>query len=162
MPGLDLSLLPSPAPLLGLMQVSQEYAAISVPIWIRACERFQAEVAARKGGGEDSDGAGDLIDVWNNVLDRTLMEFNRSGEFAKAQQRLLHAAVRHRQELRGAFEKAAKAVDLPTRTEINDVYLRLHDLTREVHALRRELRELRKGAAAKPAAGKAKQSRKAT
>ena len=145
MPGRDLFTLPSAAPLIGLIQVSQEYAAISVPMWIKTCERFLAEVKKRQetANGNSLD-AGALIDVWNNVLDLTLMEFNRSGEFAKAQQWLLHAASEQRRELGGAVEKLAKLVDMPTRTEMTDVYRRLHDLTREVHALRKELRELRR------------------
>ena len=87
MSGRDLFKPPSLAPLLGLIQVAQEYAAISVPIWIKACERFLAEAKKRQEAenGRPPD-AGELLDVWNDVLDRTLMEFNRSGEFARAQQ----------------------------------------------------------------------------
>jgi Poly(R)-hydroxyalkanoic acid synthase subunit (PHA_synth_III_E) len=149
LPGRDLFMLPSLAPLLGLIQVAQEYAQISVPIWIKAMDRFIAEAKKRQGAGAKAD-AGELMDVWNNVLDLTMMEFNRSGEFARAQRMLLHAAAAQRRELGGAVEKLAKAVDMPTRTEMTDVYRRLHELTREVYALRRELRELRRGA--KPAA----------
>jgi Poly(R)-hydroxyalkanoic acid synthase subunit (PHA_synth_III_E) len=148
-PGGDLFRLPSLAPLIGLLQVSQNYAAISLPIWIKACERFVAEVKDRKhANGEGTPSAGEVMDVWNNVLDRTLMEFNRSGEFAAAQQQLLHAAAQHRRELSGAFEKAARAVNMPTRTEMTDTYRRLHDLTREVHALRQEIREMRRSSKA--------------
>jgi hypothetical protein len=152
-PGSGMFALPSPAPLLGLMQVSQEFARISLPIWIKTCERFLAEAQKRQkaenGNGVDADS---LLDIWNNVLDLTLMEFNRSGEFAKAQQWLLHAASEHRRELGGAVEKLAKLVDMPTRTEMTDVYRRLHDLSREVHTLRKELRELRRKPEAKPEA----------
>jgi hypothetical protein len=145
LPGRDLFTLPSPAPLFGLMQVAQEYAAISVPIWIKTCERFLAEAKKRQeaANGKSLE-AGALLDVWNNVLDLTLMEFNRSGEFARAQQWLLHAVSEQRRELGGAVEKLAKLVDMPTRTEMTDVYRRLHDLTREVHAQRKEIRELRR------------------
>jgi hypothetical protein len=144
-PGRDMFALPSPAPLLGLMQVSQEFAKISVPIWIKTCERFLAEAKKRQdaGNGKGAD-AGALLDIWNSVLDLTLMEFNRSGEFARAQQWLLHAASEQRRELGGAVEKLAKMVDMPTRTEMTDVYRRLHDLSREVHTLRKEVRELRR------------------
>ena len=143
MPGRDLFKPPSLTPLLGLIQVSQEYATISVPIWIKACERFLGEAKKRQDANGKTPDAGDLLDVWNNVLDLTLMEFNRSGEFAKAQQWLLHAASEQRRELGGAVEKLARIADMPTRTEMTDVYRRLHDLTREVHSLRREIRALR-------------------
>lgn len=149
LPGADLFQLPSPAPLIGLIQVSLDYATISVPIWIKAYERFLAEVKERQAADKgQAPSAGEVMDAWNNVLDRTLMEFNRSGEFAKAQQRLLHAAAQQRRELSGTVEKIARAIDLPTRSEMTDVYRRLHDLTREVHGLRQEIRALR--AAPKP------------
>jgi len=143
LPRLDGSALPSAAPFLELVAVAQQYLLAAAPVWVRACQRFQAEVEERRAKGDRLDGAGEAMDVWNNVLDRTLMEFNRSEEFAKVQQRFLHAAMRQRREVRRTVERAATAVDLPTRTEMTDVYRRLHDLTREVHGLRRELRALR-------------------
>jgi Poly(R)-hydroxyalkanoic acid synthase subunit (PHA_synth_III_E) len=172
LPRLDGSALPSPGPLVELMMVAQQYLLTAAPVWVQACQRFQAEVAERRQAGEKLDSSGEAMDLWNNVLDRTLMEFNRSEDFAKVQQRFLHAAMRQRREVRKTAERAAKAVDLPTRTEMTDVYQRLHDLTREVHGLRRELRALRPtdeaeaarpgeaavGAAQKPGAARRKAS----
>jgi hypothetical protein len=42
---------------------------------------------------------------------------------------------------------AAEAIDMPTRTEMLDIYARLHGLMREVHSLRREVRALNAGGA---------------
>ena len=146
LPGLDGAKLPSIGPALELMAVAQQYMVAAAPVWLEACRHFQAEVAERRQAGERMDSAGTALDLWNGVLDRTLMEFNRSAEFAAVQQRFLHAAMRQRLEVRNLFEGAAKAVDLPTGTEMKDVYRRLHDLQREVHALKRELRQQAKGA----------------
>lgn len=63
--------------------------------------------------------------------------------------------MHHRQQVRRLAEQAAEAVDLPTRTEMNDVYRRLHDLQREVLGLRRDLRAAGR-ARAKPAAKRGK------
>ena len=76
------------------------------------------------------------MELWNAVLDHTLMEFNRSSEFADIQQRYLRAATRQRLETRRYFEMLAKMADSPTRTEMDDVYRRLHELRRDVAALR--------------------------
>jgi hypothetical protein len=162
LPRLDASALPSAGPFLELITVAQQYLAAAAPVWVQVCQRFQAEVAERRTQGETLDSAGEAMDLWNNVLDRTLMEFNRSEDFARVQQRFLHAAMRQRQEVRRTFERAAKAVDLPTRTEMTDVYQRLHDLTREVHGLRRELRALRPTdkAEARPAAAAGSEAQK--
>ena len=151
LPRLDGSALPSPGPLVELMMVAQQYLLAAAPVWAQACQRFQTEVTERRARGDTLDSAGAAMDLWNNVLDRTLMEFNRSADFAKVQQRFLQAAMRQRRAVRTTFERAAKGVDLPTRTEMTDVYQRLHDLLREVHGLRREVRALRETQAA-PAA----------
>jgi hypothetical protein len=146
LPRMDGSTLPSAGPAVDLMLVSQQYLSSMMPVWVKACDSFQAEVLARRAKGEVLDSAGEGMDIWNNVLDRTLMEFNRSGDFAKVQQRLLQASMRQKQEMRRAVEMAAEAIDMPTRTELTDVYRRLHDLLREVHGLRREVRALRENA----------------
>jgi polyhydroxyalkanoate synthase subunit PhaE len=152
-PSLDSGALPSVAPAIELMAVTQQYLLAVAPIWVKVCQRFQAEVADRRQRGEAMDSSGEAMDLWNTVLDQTLMEFNRSAEFAAVQQRFLHAAMRQRLEVRKLAERAAQAVDLPTRTEMDDVYRRLHDLVHEVHGLRRELRALKQAGAERPKAG---------
>ena len=159
LPGLDGDALPSFAPAMELMSLAQQYLTVAAPVWLQAGERFQSEVAERRRNGERLDSAGEALDLWNNVLDRTLMEFNRSSEFAELQQRFLRAAMRQRLETRKVVERAAKAVDMPSRAEIDDVYRRLHDLLREVHGLRREIRKLRQAAA--PAGAEPRKSRTA-
>lgn len=144
LPALDGGRMPSAAPMLELAAVAQQYLAAIAAIWPRLMQRYQAELEESRSQGAASDGAGRAMDLWNNVLDRTLMEFNRSMDFATLQQRFLHAVMRQRHEVRALTEQAAKALELPTRTEMDDTYRRLHDLTREVDALRREVRALRK------------------
>jgi hypothetical protein len=155
LPGLDAEALPSPGPALELAAVAQHYMRVAVPLWVEACRRFQARAAERGAQGARLDSAGETLDLWNEILDRTLMEFNRSAEFGELQQRFLRAAMRQRLEVRKFMERAARMVDLPTRTELDDVYRRLHDLRREVHELRRELRAVRAAnAAAAPGPGR--------
>jgi hypothetical protein len=151
LPALDHNALPSLGPAAELMSVVNQFMMTAVPVWARACQHFQAKVAERRRADPHAlDSAGDALDIWNNVLDQTLMEFNRSSEFAKLQQRFLRAAMGQRQEMRKLGERIAQTVDLPRRTELDDVYRRLHDLLREVHDLRRELRALQRTAAPRP------------
>src|SRR3954469_15918892 len=51
LPRLDGSALPSPGPMLELMIVAQQYLAEAAPVWVQACQRFQAEVAERRARG---------------------------------------------------------------------------------------------------------------
>ena len=153
LPGLDAGAVPSVAPAIELMAATQQYLQAAAPVWTRMCQRFQAEIEQHRAEGDDPDSAGAALDLWNNVVDRTFMEFNRSDDFAKAQQRFLRAAMHHRLEVRKLAEQAAQAADLPSRSEMEEVYRRLHDLQREVHGLRRELRAGKRGGVKGASAG---------
>lgn len=156
LPLLDGKALPSLAPAAELLAAASQLMLAALPLWLRTTQRFQAEMAARRTEGAPAlPGAGDAMDILNNVLDQTLMEFNRSAEFATLLQRVLRAAMGYRNEARRFGERLANAVDLPTRTEMTDVYQRLHDLQRETHALRRELRAMKKQAGATAPAARA-------
>ena len=141
-PRLDAALIPAPGAAVEITLLVQQYIAAAMPAWAKACETFQAEIAARRAKGEAIDVA-DGMDIWNGTLDRTLMAFNRSGEFAELQKRLLRLAMQQRQATRKRAEVVAEALDMPTRTEMIDVYRRLHGLMREVHAVRAEVRTLK-------------------
>ncbi len=142
LPRLDEALMPSPASAAEMTLLIQQYLAAAMPAWVKASEAFQAEIAARRAKGETVEVA-DGMDVWNSVLDRTLMSFNRSGDFAELQKRMLRLTMQQKQGHRKRAEMVAEALDMPTRTEMLDVYQRLHGLMREVHALRAEVRELK-------------------
>jgi Poly(R)-hydroxyalkanoic acid synthase subunit (PHA_synth_III_E) len=139
--------IPSFEPTIELMGVMQQYLRIATPIWIEACKCFEAEAARRHEKGEALDSASEALELWNNTVDRTLMEFNRSSEFAELQQRYLRVGIRQKLETRRYFEQLAKMVDYPTRAELDDVYRRLHELRREVVSLRRKLDDLNIGPA---------------
>ncbi|HET6185101.1 MAG TPA: poly(R)-hydroxyalkanoic acid synthase subunit PhaE [Acetobacteraceae bacterium] len=148
LPVTEPSALPSLVPAAELVAVTQQYMMAALSVGLRTCQRFQAEMARRRAEGGTTDSAGEALDVWNNVLDQVLMEFNRSDEFAAVQQRFVRAAMRQRQEVRKLTEGFARALDLPTRSELDEVHRRMHDMTRELHALRRELRALKQSAPA--------------
>jgi Poly(R)-hydroxyalkanoic acid synthase subunit (PHA_synth_III_E) len=121
----------------------------AIPVWIAASQRFQTEMAERTKKGEKVS-PGEALDLWNGALDHALMQFNRSGEFARLQQKLLRASLQHRLELRKIGERSARMFDMPTREEMTDVYRRMHQMQREIHQLRRELRAARSGESAAP------------
>jgi hypothetical protein len=144
LPPTDRFALPSLHSAFELAAVMQQYTQVTLSVCARICQAFQAEAAARRKAGGRFDSPGEALDLWNDVVDRTLMEFNRSSEFGDLQRRFVRAAMRQRLAVRKQVERVAEAVDLPTRTELDDVYRRLHDLLREVHALRHELRAARR------------------
>jgi hypothetical protein len=153
LPSPDLSILDSSAAMLDVVGLANQYMAVSIPMWVSASQRFQHEIAERSQRGEPVKSPGEALDLWNGVVDRTLMEFNRSGEFARIQQRLLRASAQYRLELRKIGERSARVFDMPTRAEMTDIYRRMHDMQREIQTLRREVRTLRQAASPQDAGG---------
>jgi hypothetical protein len=143
LPKVELSMLPASAALLDLVGLMQKFMRVSIPMWAAASQGFQAEVDARTQKGEPVRSPAEALELWNGVLDRTLMEFNRSGEFAQMQRQLVRSAAQYRIALRKIGEQSARSFDMPTRQEMTDVYRRMHDMQREVHKLRQEVRALR-------------------
>jgi Poly(R)-hydroxyalkanoic acid synthase subunit (PHA_synth_III_E) len=143
-PNLNLSAIDTFAATIDLIGLLQQYISISLPLWLSATRQFQAEIAARAKQGNGVKSPGEALDLWNGIVDRALMEFNRSGEFAKIQRRLLRASAQYRLELRKLGDRGALLLDMPTRAEMTDVYRRMHDMQREVQKLRRELSALRR------------------
>jgi hypothetical protein len=143
LPRLELSMLPASAAMLDLAGLMQKFLTVSIPIWATASRRFQEEVDTRKQNSEAVRSPAEVLELWNGVLDRTLMEFNRSGEFAQMQRQLVRAAAQCRLALRNIGEQSARTFDMPTRQEMTDVYRRIHDMRREMHTLRQEVRVLR-------------------
>jgi Poly(R)-hydroxyalkanoic acid synthase subunit (PHA_synth_III_E) len=144
LPSFDFSALKSSASIIDLMGLAQQYLAVSIPLWLLISRNFQSEIAQRAEAGMAVRTPGEALDVWNNVVDRTLMDFNRSGDFAHLQQRLLRALTQYRLDLRKLGEKSSQLLDMPTRSEMTEVYRRMHAMQRELQELRQQLRLLRR------------------
>jgi hypothetical protein len=100
--------------------------------------------------GEKLTSARDLMRTWYSIADRTLMHKFNTEEFLNIQNKLTDALMKHKTAQRDALEIVYNAMELPTRSEIDEAY-------RDIHALKREVRVLRK--ALKEATGKAVQIR---
>lgn len=135
---LDGETLKSFAPAVELVQVGQQYAAAVTRVSAEICTKFQQRLAAKN---MKIDGSGAALDLWNEIVDETLMAFNRSETFGDLQRRFVRAMMAFRLEQRWLAGRIADHYHLPTREEIDE-------LARRVHALERENRRLRRAVAA--------------
>jgi len=131
---LDSETMKSFAPTVELAQIGQQYAAAVTRISTAICGKFQQRLAAT---GLKLDGSGEALDLWNDIVDETLMEFNRSETFGDMQRRFLRSLMAHRLERRRMVGRLAEHFDLPTREEMDELSRRVHDLERELRRLRR-------------------------
>jgi poly[(R)-3-hydroxyalkanoate] polymerase subunit PhaE len=139
-----------------------DYLVVLGDAWRKALVEFSGEIASLAGRGKTITSLRELLTLWTEVADRVMIETFRNERYARAQGRLLNAAMAYRLEEQKAVEALLKMGHLPTRTEMDA-------LAREMVELRRQLRAVTKKfdqagsadqpvpkppAAAKPAAAK--------
>ena len=76
-----------------------------------------------------------------------------SAEFVESQNAVAAAAMDYKVRQRELLGMIYEALEIPTREEMDDLYLSLHALKREVRSLRREARSLRRQVEAQAPAG---------
>lgn len=81
--------------------------------------------------------------LWFQTADRTLTQKFCSDEFVALQNDLSSAGMAYRLRLRAVLEMLYHAIDIPTRSEIDQAYRAIHDLKKEVRSLQRQIRELK-------------------
>ncbi len=91
--------------------------------------------------GEKVTSPRDLMRTWYSIADRTLMQKFNTEEFLRIQDKLTDTLMAHKKAQRDALEIVYNAMEIPTRSEIDEAYRDIHELKREVRALRQALRE---------------------
>jgi class III poly(R)-hydroxyalkanoic acid synthase PhaE subunit len=91
--------------------------------------------------GEKVTSPRDLMRTWYSIADRTLMQKFNTPEFLRIQDKLTDALMGHKKAQRDALEIVYNAMEIPTRSEIDEAYRDIHEMKRELRALRRALKE---------------------
>jgi poly[(R)-3-hydroxyalkanoate] polymerase subunit PhaE len=138
-PELDRKLLRLMQAWTAVAQRGAEYGAVVSQIWVGAYADFVQALQAAAADGKPARSGRELLDRWTATVNERLLKAQRSERFLEAQRRLLDAMLTSRAAERELVEIGAKAADLPTRAELDDVHKTLHAVKRELRALRREL-----------------------
>jgi hypothetical protein len=99
-----------------------------------------------------------LYDLWVDSAEEAYAEIALSEEFRKVYGDVVNAQTRVRSQIQQEVERVGTDLGMPTRTELNSVHKRLHDLRRKVNdlnpdaavqieALRAEVQELKQALA---------------
>jgi class III poly(R)-hydroxyalkanoic acid synthase PhaE subunit len=134
-----------------LQEAQSEYQKSLSQGLAQSVERTIEHLAKLADKGEKVTSARDLMRTWYSIADRTLMEMFNTKEFLGVQDKLTNALMNHKKVQREALEVVFAAMEIPTRSEIDEAYRDIHELKREVRALRRALKD----ATAKAAPAKA-------
>jgi polyhydroxyalkanoate synthesis regulator phasin len=111
-----------------------------------AVGRLARRVARRVQSDEPIGSLRAMYDLWVDAGEEAYAAAAHGPEFARAQAELNDALMGLKAEQRAQVEDWARALDLPTRTELNTILKRLNTLRRRVRELEEELDQLRRGA----------------
>ena len=137
-----------------MTQRSAEYGSIVAQVWMKAYADFLPALQTAAAEGKPVTGGRELLDRWTATVNERLLKAQRSQDFLEAQRRLLDSILKSRAAEHELVEIGAKAMDLPTRSEMDDVHKTLHELKREVRRLKRQLAAAEE--AGKPSASRLK------
>ena len=134
-----------------LRRRSIEHNTVMLEAWIQAAGKFAKDLNERADRKEALGSWRDVLALWVETANTTLLEMQRSDPYLKSQREILKAST----DLRLAQQEMARFYSemfgYPTREELDDVHRTVTDLRRELRALQRANRD-KQAAPAKPAA----------
>jgi polyhydroxyalkanoate synthase subunit PhaE len=135
-----------------LRRRSVEHNRVMLEAWLQAAGKFAKDLNERAERKEVLGSWRDVLALWVETANTTLLETQRSEPYLKSQREILKAST----DLRLAQQEMARfyseMFDYPTREELDDVHRTVTELRRELRALRRANRDKRAPAPASPAA----------
>jgi class III poly(R)-hydroxyalkanoic acid synthase PhaE subunit len=100
----------------------------------RAFGLFEEKLAGRGESGRPIDSVRGLYDLWVDAAEDAYAEVALSDEFREVYGALVNAQMRVRQGLQHEVERVAADFGMPTRSEIDSMGRRLHDVRREARS----------------------------
>ena len=138
--------------LIDYQEQTSRYNALIMKSSQRGFELFESKLAAREEPGRQIDSLRALYDLWVDAAEEAYAEIALSPEFREIYGALVNAQMRVRSQFQQEVERISTDFGMPTRSELDSIGQRLHDLRREVRngaagdssALAREVESLRR------------------
>ncbi|HVT33263.1 MAG TPA: class III poly(R)-hydroxyalkanoic acid synthase subunit PhaE, partial [Rhodanobacteraceae bacterium] len=108
------------------------YNALILEASRRGFALFESKLAAREEPGRQIDSLRALYDLWVDAMEEAYAEIALSPEFRDVYGALVNAQMRVRSEVQQEVERIATDFGMPTRSELDSIGQRLHDLRREL------------------------------
>jgi class III poly(R)-hydroxyalkanoic acid synthase PhaE subunit len=123
-------------------QAVKQYNALIMKSSQRSFEILELKLAERSEPGRQIDTVRALYDLWVDAAEEAYAEIALSEEFRKVYGDVVNAQMRVRSQLQQEVERIGVDLGMPTRTELNSVHKRLHDLRRELRDSQEAQRDL--------------------
>ncbi|WP_017314607.1 poly(R)-hydroxyalkanoic acid synthase subunit PhaE [Mastigocladopsis repens] len=122
-------------------QASFEYLLLLLDVWLKAFEELMGELISSQQKGETVENVRQFLQVWSSIFDRVFAQRFHSEDALEIHGKFMNAAMAwrlHQQQLMQVF---LKMNDLPTRSELDEIYRSLYELRKEVKNLKKTLAE---------------------
>jgi hypothetical protein len=128
-------------------QATKHYSALIMKSSQRSFEILEGKLAERSEPGRQIDSVRALYDLWVDAAEEAYAEIALSDEFRTVYADVVNAQMRVRSQMQQEVERIAVDLGMPSRTELNSVHKKMHEM-------RRELRETQEGRQAGAADGR--------
>jgi class III poly(R)-hydroxyalkanoic acid synthase PhaE subunit len=118
--------------LIDYQEQTNRYNTLILKASVRGFELFESKLAAREEPGRQIDSLRALYDLWVDAAEEAYAEIALSPEFREVYGALVNAQMRVRSQVQQEVERMAGDFGMPTRSELDSIGQRLHDLRREV------------------------------
>lgn len=113
-------------------QATKQYNALIMKSSQRSFEILESKLAERSEPGRQIDSVRALYDLWVDAAEEAYAEIALSDEFRKVYGDVVDSQMRVRSQMQQEVERIGADLGMPTRSELNSVHKRLHDLRREL------------------------------
>jgi hypothetical protein len=124
-----------------LRQRNLEHNKVMLDGWMCAAGAFAKVMTEKTDNGEKLESWRDVLAVWVEIANRTMLEAQRSDPYLASQRELLKASTTLRLAQQDVAEFYSEMFGYPTRAELDDVHKTVTELRRELRSLRREAAE---------------------
>lgn len=132
---------------------SADYIALMARAWQDGFARFEAKLSERGRDNKPVETARGLFDLWIDAAEEAYAEIALSPAFRAAYGRHVNGLMRLKAAVDGEAERAAAALNMPTRTEVDSAHRKILALEREVRRLRDALSALAPASRQQPSEG---------
>jgi len=118
-------------------------------------DKFESKMEERAEPGRQITSMRGLYDVFVDAAEEGYAEIALTDEFREAYGDMVNTQMRLRQRVQSEVERSSAALGMPSRTELDTVHKRMHEMRRQMADLREQLQDMGVASSSKPAAAPA-------
>jgi class III poly(R)-hydroxyalkanoic acid synthase PhaE subunit len=120
-----------------LRRRSLEHNSVMLEAWMQAAGKFAKDLNARAERNETLSSWRELLALWVETANTTMLETQRSDAYLKSQREILNASTNLRLAQQEVAAFYSEMFGYPTRAELDDVHRTVTELRRELRAAQR-------------------------